>query len=77
MNVFNRYCDYLFYYYELDEFELNWLNVYVWYDVVWMFVNDMERWSRHGIFRKGDTCIEIVRMCIVWGFVKKEVYWHY
>jgi len=25
--------------YELDEFELNWMNVYVWYDVVSMFVN--------------------------------------
>jgi len=22
---------------------------------------------------KGDTRVEIVRMCIVWGFVKKEV----
>ena len=24
--------------YELDEFELNGMNVYIWYDVVWMFV---------------------------------------
>jgi len=23
---------------------------------------------RHSIFRKGDTRVEIVRMCIVWGF---------
>jgi len=27
--------------YELDEFELNWMNVYVWYDVILMFVNDV------------------------------------
>jgi len=27
--------------YELDEFELNRMNVYVWYDVVSMFVNDV------------------------------------
>jgi len=27
--------------YELDEFGLNWMNVYIWYDVVSMFVNDM------------------------------------
>jgi len=27
--------------YELDQFELNRMNVYVWYDVTFMFVNDM------------------------------------
>jgi len=27
--------------YKLDEFELNEMNVYVWYDVVSMFVNDV------------------------------------
>ena len=27
--------------YELDEFELNGMNFYVWYDVASMFVNDM------------------------------------
>ena len=27
--------------YKLDEFELNWMMVYVWYDVVSMFVNDI------------------------------------
>ena len=27
--------------YELDAFELNGMNVYVWYDVVSMFVNDV------------------------------------
>ena len=27
--------------YELDEFELNWMNIYVWYDIVSMFVNDV------------------------------------
>jgi len=26
---------------EFDEFELNWMNVYGWYDVVSMFVNDV------------------------------------
>jgi len=51
--------------YELDEFELNWMNVYVWYDLVEMFVNNMGWWSRHTIFRKGDIRVEIVRMCIV------------
>jgi len=33
-----------------------------------MFVNATEWWSRHSIFRKGDTRVEIVRVCIVWGF---------
>jgi len=27
--------------YELDEFELNGMNVYVWYDVISMFVNNV------------------------------------
>jgi len=22
----------------------------------------------HNIFRKEDTCVQVVRMCIVWGF---------
>jgi len=26
----------------------------------------MEWWSRHSILKKGDTHIDIVRMCIVW-----------
>jgi len=54
--------------YELDEFELNGMNVYVWYDVVSMLVNNMKWWSRHIIFRKEYTCVEIVMMCIVWRF---------
>ena len=54
--------------YELDEFELNWVNIYVWYDLASMFVNDMEWQSRHSIFRKGDIGVEIVRMCIAWRF---------
>jgi len=29
----------------LDEFELNWMNFYGWYDLVSMFVNDMKWWS--------------------------------
>jgi len=28
--------------YELNEFELNWINVCVWYDVVSMFMNYVE-----------------------------------
>jgi len=39
----------------LVEFELNGMNDYVWYDVILMFVND----------RKGDTHVEMIRMCIV------------
>jgi len=58
---------------EFDEFELNWNNVYVWYDIVSMFVNDVVC-DRDSIFRKGDTRVEIIRMCIVWGFdLSKEV----
>jgi len=30
--------------------------------------------SRHNIFRKGDTPIEIVRMCIDWGFIENDVF---
>ena len=64
--------------YELDEFELNWINVYVWDDVLSMFVNDMEWWSRHSIFEKWDTHVKIIRMCVVWGFdLSKEVSWLY
>jgi len=56
--------------YEFDEFELNWMNVYVWYDVLSMFVNDVVC----DIFRKGDTRVEMIRMCIVWRFdLSKEV----
>jgi len=33
-----------------------------------MFVNDMKWWSRHSIFRKWDTSVEIVKICIDWGF---------
>jgi len=51
---------------------MNWMNVHVLYDVVsiceWCGV-----WSRHSIFRKGDTRVEIIRMCIFRGF--KEVSW--
>jgi len=35
-------------------------------------------WSRHSIFRKRDTHIEIIMMCIVLGFdLSKEVSWLY
>jgi len=52
------------------------MNVYVWY-VVSMFVNDIKWWSRHNIFRKGDTRVEIIRMCIIWEIWFKEVSWLY
>jgi len=44
------------------------MNIYVWYNVVSMFVNNMEWWLRHDIFKKGDIRVEIVRICIVWRF---------
>jgi len=44
------------------------MNVYVWYDVVSMFMNDMEWWLRLNIFRKGDIRVLIVKMCFLWGF---------
>jgi len=42
-----------------------------------MVANYMKRWSRHNIFKKGDNRVEIVRMCIVWGLVEKDVSWLY
>jgi len=61
---------------ELDEFELNWMNV--WYDVVSMFVNDDTKWwSRHSIFKKWDTRIEIVydvRCLWVWSIRRYSDY---
>jgi len=42
------------------------------YDVVSIFVNNMEWWSRHSIFKQGDTSVEIVRMFIVLGFDVKR-----
>jgi len=58
----------------LDEFELNWVNLDVWYDVVSMFVSNIKLWSRHNMFmfRRGDTRVEMVRMCIVWEFDLKR-----
>jgi len=41
LTIFDIYCNYLFIKYELNEFELNGMNVYVWYDVVSIFVNDV------------------------------------
>jgi len=66
LNIFNRYCNYLFIKYELDEFELNGMNVYGWYDALSMFVNDMEWWSRHNIFRKGDIMLRLLG-CALFG----------
>jgi len=43
------------------------MNIYVLYNVISMFVNDREWWSRH-IFKKGDPRVEIVRMCFIWRF---------
>jgi len=47
------------------KYELNWM---VMYDVISIFVNDMEWWLRHNIFRKWDTLVEIVCMCIICEF---------
>jgi len=40
---------------------MNWMNVYVLYDVVSMFVNDVVC-DRHSIFKKGDTRVKVSRM---------------
>ena len=47
---------------------MNWMNVYVLYYVVSMFVNDVVCDRDNSIFRKEDTRVGIIRMCIVWGF---------
>jgi len=63
--IFHKYYNYLFIN-ELDECLC----------IVWCSINVCEWcgvWSGHSIFRKGDTRVEIIRMCIVWGF--KEVSW--
>jgi len=44
------------------------MNVYVLYYVVSMFVNDVVCDRDNSIFRKEDTRVGIIRMCIVWGF---------
>jgi len=42
LNVFEIYIVIIYFIkYELDEYEWNGINVYVWYDVVSMFVNDV------------------------------------
>ena len=42
MTVFEIYIVIIYFIkYELDEYEWNGINVYVWYDVVSMFVNDV------------------------------------
>jgi len=41
LTIFDIYCNYLFIKYELNEFELNGMNVFLWYHVVSMFVNDV------------------------------------
>jgi len=51
------------------EFKLNWMNVYICYDVVLMFMNDMKWWLRHGILRKEDTILGVFG-----GLINKEVY---
>jgi len=74
LNVFIYNVITCFIKYELNEFELNQMNVYVWYNVISMFVND--KWYRmvvkHCIIRKGNNCVEIVSMCIVGGFGLKR-----
>jgi len=55
------------------EFKLNWMNVYVWYDVISIFVKDMKWWSRYNIFRKGDTSVEIVECVLFVDLINKDV----
>jgi len=43
---------------------LNGMNVYGWYDVVSMFVNNMEWCSRHNIFSKGYTVLKLLGYCL-------------
>jgi len=54
----------------LDEYEWNGMNVYVWYDVVSIFVNDVVC-DRDIVSSGRRSRVEIIRMCIVWGF--KEI----
>jgi len=63
----------LFIKYELD-FELNWMNVYVLYDVVSMFVNDVV--CDRDIVSSGKE-IPVLRLlgCALFG--DSEVYWLY
>jgi len=42
------------------------MNVYVWYDIISMFVNDIEWWSRYNIFRKGDIMLKLLE-CVSFG----------
>ena len=51
------------------KYELDGMNVYVWYDVISMFVNDVVC-DRDTVSseKKRNTRVEIIRMCIVWGF---------
>jgi len=44
------------------------MNVYGWYDAVSMFVNDIEWWSRHSIFRRGDIVLRLLGCVLFGGF---------
>jgi len=52
--------------YELDEFELNGMNIYEWYDVVSMFVNDVV--CDRDILSSGNE-IPVLRLlgCVLFG----------
>jgi len=39
---------------------MNEINVYKWYDALPILVNDMEWWSKHNIFKKGDTVLRLL-----------------
>jgi len=61
--VFHKYCNYLFIN-ELDKCLC----------IVWSSINICEWcgvWSRYSIFRKGNTRVEIIRMCIVLGILRR------
>jgi len=56
----------------LDEFELNGMNVYIWYDVVSMFVNDVV--CDRDIVSSGK---EIPMLRLLGRTLSKEVSWLY
>jgi len=58
----------LFIKYELDEFELNWMNVYVLYDAVSMFVNDVVYDRDIVSSGKEILVLRLVGCALFWGF---------
>ena len=55
--------------YELDEFELNGMNVYVWYDVISMFVNDVVRDRDIVSSRKEIPVLRLLERALFWDSI--------